>query len=68
MGEGVDKNLMENTDNRAAQTPEGEIGAASNAATIEPEAGRARASKENTELVTIDSSPKWGGGTLIEEE
>ena len=68
MGEGVDKNLMENTDNRAAQTPEGEIGATSNAATIEPEGGRARASEENTELVTIDSSPKWGGGTLIEEE
>ena len=54
---------MENTNNRAAQTPEGEIGAASNAATIEPEGGRARESEENTELVTIESSPEWGGGT-----
>ena len=59
---------MENLDNRAALTVEGEIGAALNAATIEPEGDRAREIEENIELVTIESSPEWGGGTLIEEE
>ena len=68
MGEGVDKNLIENPDNSAALTAEGEIGAALNAATIEPEGDRAKAIKENIKLVTIESSPEWGGGTLIEEE
>ena len=68
LGEGVAKNLMENPDNKAALTTEGEIGAALNAATIEPEGDRAMAIEENIELVTIESSPEWRGGTLIEEE
>ena len=67
MGEGVDKNLVENPDNRAALAAEGEIGAALNAATIEPEGDRAMVIEENIDLVTIESSPEWGG-TLIEEE
>ena len=40
--EGVDKNLGKNIDNRVALPSEGEIGAALNAVTIEPEDGRAR--------------------------
>ena len=67
MGEGVDKNLVENPDNKAALTTEGEIGAALNAVTIEPEGDRAMEMEGNIELVTIESSPKWGG-TVIEEE
>ena len=68
MGEGIDNNLGKNTDNKAALTSEGEIGAALNAATIEPEDGRAKAIEEHIEPVTIESSPAWEGGTLIEEE
>ena len=49
-----------------ALTIEGEIGAALDATTIEPEGDRAMTTEENTELVTIESSPKWGGN-LIEE-
>ena len=67
MRENIDKNLVENPDNRVALTTEGEIGAALNAATIEPEGDRAMEIEGNIELVTIESSPKWGG-TLIEEE
>ena len=66
--ENIDKNLVENSDNRAALEVEGEIGAALNAATIEPEGDKALETEENIELVTIESSPEWGGGTLIEEE
>ena len=58
---------MENSDNRAALAAEGEIGAALNAPTIEPKGDRAMAIEENIDLVTIESSPEWGG-TLIEEE
>ena len=68
MEEGVDKNIGKNTDNRVALPSEGEIGAALNAATIEPEDGRAKAIEEHIEPVTIESSPEWEGGTLIEEE
>ena len=67
LGEGVDKNLVENPDNRVALIAEGEIGAALNAATIEPEGDRAMETEENINMVTIESSPEWGG-TLIEEE
>ena len=35
--------------------------------TIEPEDDRAMDIEENTNMVTIESSPEWGG-TLIEEE
>ena len=42
LGEDVDKNLVENPDNKAALTAEGEIRAALNAVTIEPEGDRAR--------------------------
>ena len=65
--EDVHKNPVEELNNRVALTTEGEIGAALDAVTIEPENDRAMATKENTELVTIESSPEWGG-TLIEEE
>ena len=63
----VHKNPVEELNNSVALTAEGEIGAALDAATIEPEDDRAMETKENTELVTIESSPEWGG-TLIEEE
>jgi len=63
----VDKNPVEDPNNRVALTAEGEIGAALNAATIEPEGDRAIEMEGNIELVTIESSPEWGG-TLIEEE
>ena len=58
---------MEELNNRVALIVEGEIGATLDATTIEPEDDRAMATEENTELVTIESSPEWGG-TLIEEE
>ena len=58
---------MEELNNRVALTAEGETGAALDAVTIEPEDDRAMATEENTDLVTIESSPEWGG-TLIEEE
>ena len=66
MREDVDKNLVEYPNNRIALTAEGEIGAALNAATIEPEGDRAIAMEGNIELVTIESSLEWGG-TLIEK-
>ena len=65
--EDVHKNLVEDPNNRVTLTTEGEIGVALNAATIEPEGDRAIAMEGNIELVTIESSPEWGG-TLIEEE
>ena len=69
--ESVDKNLERHADNRVALSSEGEIGAALNAATIEPEDDRAKAIEEQMEQmepVTVESSPEWEGGTLIEEE
>ena len=58
---------MEELNSRVSLTPEGETREALDAMTIEPKDDRAMATKENTELVTIESSPEWGG-TLIEEE
>ena len=63
----VHKNPVEEPNNRVALTTEGEIGIALDATTIEPENDRAMEMDENIELVTIESSPEWGG-TLIEEE
>ena len=65
--EDVHKNPMEELNNRVALTAEGEIGAALDAMTVEPEDERAMEIEENTKMVTIKFSPKWGG-TLIEEE
>ena len=67
MGEDVHENPMEELNSRAALTAEGETGAALDAVTIEPEDDRAMETKENNELVIIESSLEWGG-TLIEEE
>ena len=67
MREDVHENPVEELNSRVALTAEGETGAALDAATIEPEDDRAMATEENIELVTIESSPEWGG-TLIEEE
>ena len=67
MREDVHENPVEELNSRVALTAEGETGAALDAATIEPEDDRAMETKENTELVTIESSLEWGG-TLIEEE
>ena len=58
---------MEELNSRVALTTEGETGAALDAATIETEDDRAMITKENTKVVTFESSPEWGG-TLIEEE
>ena len=58
---------MEKLNSRAALTAEGETRAALDVATVEPEYDRAMETEENTEMVTIESSHKWGG-TLIEEE
>ena len=54
MREDVDKNPMEDPNNRIALTAKGEIRAALNAATIEPEGDRAITMEGNIELVTID--------------
>ena len=67
MGEDVHENPVEERNSRAALTTEGETGAALDAATVEPEDDRAMETEENIEMVTIESSPEWGG-TLIEEE
>ena len=58
---------MEEPNNRVALTVEDEIGTALDATKIEPEDDRAMEMEENIELVTIESSPEWGG-TLIEED
>ena len=65
--EDVHKKPVEDPNNRVTLIAEGEIGAALNAATIEPKGDRAIAMEGNIELVTIESSPEWGG-TFIEEE
>ena len=65
--EDVDKNPMEDPNNRVAPAAEGEIGVALNATTFEPKGDRAIEMEGNIELVTIESSLEWGG-TLIEEE
>ena len=58
---------MEELNKRVALTAEGEIGTSLDAAKIEPEDDKSMEIEENIELVTIESSPEWGG-TLIEEE
>ena len=58
---------MEELNSRIALTTECETGAALDAMTIEPEDNIAMVTEENTDLVTIESSPEWGG-TFIEEE
>ena len=65
--ENAQENPIERLNNMAALTAEDEIGAALNAVTVETEDVRAMITEENTEVLTIESSPKWGG-TLIEEE
>ena len=65
--EDVHENPVEELNNRVALTVEGETEATLDATIIEPEDDRAMEMEENTELVTIESSPEWGG-TLIEEE
>ena len=67
LGEDVHENLVEKLNSRAALTVEGETGVGLDAATVELEDDRAMEIEENTEMVTIESSPEWGG-TLIEEE
>ena len=63
----VHENPIEEPNNKVTLIAEGEIGAALNAVTIEPKVDRAMAMEGDIELVTIESSPKWGG-TLIKEE
>ena len=67
LGEDVDKNPMKELNSRASLTAEGETGAALDVEIVEPKDDRAMITEENTKVVTIESSPKWGG-TLIEEE
>ena len=65
--EDVHKNPVEELNNRVALTVEGETGVALDAVTVEPKDDRAFAIEDKIEMVTIESSPEWGG-TLIEEE
>ena len=58
---------MERLNNMEALTAEVETGAALDAAIVEAEDVRAMITEENVEVLTIESSPEWGG-TLIEEE
>ena len=67
MGGDVQENPVERLNIGAALTTEVETGAALDAVTVETEDVRAMITEENTEVVTIESSPEWGG-TLIEEE
>ena len=67
LGKNVQENLVERLNNRATLIAEAETGAAIYAATVETKYVRAMITKENTEVLAIESSPEWGG-TLIEEE
>ena len=67
MGGEVQENPVERLNIGAALTAKVETGAALDAATVETKDVRAMIREENTEVVTIESSPEWGG-TLIEEE
>ena len=67
MGENVQENPVERLNNRVALTAEVETGEPLDAATVETEDVRAMITEENTEVVTVESSPEWRG-TLIEEE
>ena len=65
--ENAQENPIERLNNMEALIVEAEIGAALDAVTAEAEDVRAMIIEGNTEVLTIESSPKWGG-TLIEEE
>ena len=67
LGENVQENPMERLNNRAALTAEVETRAALDVAIVETKYVRAMIIEEDTEVLTIESSPEWGG-TLIEEE
>ena len=67
MEENARENLVEILNNMEALTTEIEGGAALDAATDEAEDVRATITEGNREVLTIESSPEWGG-TLIEEE
>ena len=67
MGEDVQENPVEILNIGAALTTGVETGVALYVATIETEDVIAMIAEENTEVVTLEPSPKWGG-TLIEEE
>ena len=64
LGENVQENPVERLNNRAALTAEVEIGVALDAMKVETEDVRAMIIEEKMEVVTIESSPEWGG-TLI---
>ena len=65
--ENVRENPVERLHNVEALTAEVEAGAALDAVTAEAKDVRATITEGNIELLTIESSPEWGG-TLIEEE
>ena len=67
LGGDVQENPVERLNIGETMTTEVETGTALDAATVETEDFRAMITEENTEVVTIESSPEWGG-TLIEEE
>ena len=60
-------NPMERTENVEALATEARTRVALNATTIEVEGVGAIMTEDDAEILTIESSPKWGG-TLIEEE
>ena len=59
-------NPMEGIDILEASAAEAETGAALDAATVEAEAVGAIMTEGDAEILTIESSPEWGGN-LIEE-
>ena len=61
------ENLVERLNNVEVLTTEAKVGAALDAATAEAEDVRSTTIKDNAAVLTIESSPEWGG-TLIEEE
>ena len=65
--ENVRENLVERLNNVGALIAEAEAGASLDAATAEAKVVIATIIEENVEVLTIESSPEWGG-TLIEEE
>ena len=67
MGEDVQENPVEILNIGAALTAEVETGAELDAVIVETKDVRAMITEENIEMVTIESSPEWGG-TMIEEE
>ena len=65
--ENAQENHVERLNNMESLTVEAKTGAALDAATAKAKDVRAITIEENMEVLTIESSPKWGG-TLIEEE